>query len=690
MRLAFSAADRPTPRPSFRPTLERLEDRLTPSFGFAPQVTFAVGAGPSSVATADFNGDKLPDIVTANYNDGTVSVLLNTTPTGATVPTFAPQVTFAVGSGPTSVAVGDFNGDGKPDIVVANGNDGTVSVLLNTTPVGATVPSFAAPVTFAVGADPYFVAVGDFNGDDRPDIVVANYNDNTVSVLLNTTPTGASTPSFAPQETFSVGKNPDSVAVGDFNGDGRPDLAVANYSDNTVSVLLDTTPAGATTASFAPQQTFAVDVYPESVAVGDFNRDGRLDLVVANYGYVYTPGGDDVSVLLNTTPAGATTASFAPQQTFYADGGPDAVAVGDFDGDGRPDIAIADSLFTKYPGSTLTVLLNTTGAGATTTSFAPQYRFAVGVTPRSVAVDDFNGDGRPDLVVANEGGTVSVLLNTTPAGSATFPAVVADFPGQGVEEYDRDAGAWVQLNVANPSDVSLLAADPQGDVLADYPGFGVYRYSPSTLAWTLVNGHDAVALTVDASGDAFLSIPGAGVGEFRLNGTAQLLNSSAAALLVADPNGNLVGDFTGYGVYRYTASTGAWTLLNGHDALAIAVDAQDDAFLSIAGAGVGEFRPDGSTQLLTPSVASALYSDGAGDLAADFPGYGVYRYTASGGAWTLLNGDDVVALAIDATDSVFASFAGAGVAEFQSDGTAGPVNAATASLLAADPFDPPI
>ncbi len=702
MRLAFTAADRPTPRPSIRPTLERLEDRLTPSFGFASQAAFAVGGGPVSVATADFNVDKLPDIVTANSGDGTVSVLLNTTPTGATAPTFAGQVTFAVGADPVAVAVGDFNGDGKPDIVVANGNNGTVSELLNTTPVGATVPSFAAPVTFAVGANPKSVAVGDFNGDDKPDIVVANYNDNTVSVLLNTTPTGAATPSFAPQETFSVGNDPDSVAVGDFNGDGTTDLAVANELDDTVSVLLNTTPTAATTASFAPQQTFAVGQNPVSVAVGDFNGDGRLDLVVANAGNItYNLFGApmstaNVSVLLNATQAGATTASFAPQQTFYG-GVPDSVAVGDFDGDGRPDIVAANSvyLFFKYvmPDDTVSVLLNTTGAGATTASFAPQQTFALDGYPNSadsVAVADFNGDGRPDIVAANSNGTVSVLLNTTPAGSATFPAVVADVPGQGVEEYDRDAGAWVQLNAQNPSEVSLLAADPRGDVFADYPGYGVYRYSPSTFAWTLLNGHDAVALTADAQGDAFPSIAGAGVGEFRLNGTAQLLNTSAAALLAADANGNLIGDFTGYGVYRYTASTGAWTLLNGNDAEAVAVDARGDAFLSIAGAGLGEFRADGTTLLITPFAPSALDADGAGDLAADFTGYGVQRYTASSGGWTPLNGHDAVALAIDATDAVFASFAGAGVAEFQSDGAAGPVNAATASLLAADPFEPPI
>src|SRR5690242_7957054 len=101
----------------------------------------------------------------------------------------------------------------------------------------------------------------------------------------------------------------ESVAVGDFNGDGKPDLAIANLRSGTVSVLLNTTSPGATTPSFAPQQTFATDSDPNSVVVGDFNGDGKLDLAIAN------EGSNTVSVLLNTTSAGATTPSFAPQQT---------------------------------------------------------------------------------------------------------------------------------------------------------------------------------------------------------------------------------------------------------------------------------------------------------------------------------------------------------------------------------------
>ncbi len=285
---------------------------FTPSF--AAQQTFGTGNVPASVTMADVNGDGRPDLIVVNHSDDTVSVLLNTTTPGAATPSFAAQQTFATGSAPFSVTAADVNGDGRPDLIVANEGDGTVSVLLNTTAPGATTPSFATQQTFGTGAEPASVTAADVNGDGRPDLIVTNEFDGTVSVLLNTTKPGAATPSFAAQKTFGTGSQPFMVTAADVNGDGRPDLIVANNGSNTVSVLLNTTAPGATTPSFATQQTFPAGPTgsaPSSVTAADVNGDGKPDLIVA------TEEGT-VSVLLNAMYAVTTSGTPATGTIRYA------------------------------------------------------------------------------------------------------------------------------------------------------------------------------------------------------------------------------------------------------------------------------------------------------------------------------------------------------------------------------------
>ena len=382
------------------------------------------------------NGDGKPDLVISNYNDNTVSVFLNTTSPGATTPDFALPQTFAAGSNPSGLAVGDVNGDGRPDLVIPDASANSVTVLLNTTAPGSTTVSFAAAQSFATGLYPNWVGLGDINGDGRLDIITANVSSNTVSVLLNTTASGSTVPSFAAQQTFAVGAGPSSLVVGDINGDGKPDIVVADQNSNTVSVLVNTTTTGSSTASFATQQTFVTGSGPVYPALADINGDSKPDIVVANYNSSGT-----VSVLLNTTTLGSNVASFAAAVTVATTSDPCA-AVGDINGDGRPDLLVA-----SIGSSTITVLENTTVPGSNTPSFTAVQTFATGTDPYLMVLGDINGDGKTDLAFSNTGSnTVQVLLNSTPAGAlapsfgsqqtlatGSYPELgaLADFNGDG-------------------------------------------------------------------------------------------------------------------------------------------------------------------------------------------------------------------------------------------------------------------
>ena len=234
----------------------------TSSIVLSSPLDFGAGAGPGSVVTGDFNGDGKLDLVVSNSDGGSISVLL-----GNGDGTFQVAASYGAGSSPISIAVGDFNGDGKVDLAVANYGTNYASVLL-----GNGDGTFKGAVSYGAGSYPVSVAVGDFNGDGKPDLVVANQDSNDVSVLL-----GNGDGTFQASVNYRAGSLLDSVVVGDFNGDGRLDLAVANYGSNNVSVLL-----GNGDGTFQAPVNYRAGLGPDSVTTGDFNGDGKLDLLVAN------------------------------------------------------------------------------------------------------------------------------------------------------------------------------------------------------------------------------------------------------------------------------------------------------------------------------------------------------------------------------------------------------------------------
>ncbi len=185
-----------------------------------------MGTNPYSVVAGDFNGDSKLDLVVANSSSNNVSILIGTG-TGS----FGSKTDFAVGTNPYSVVVGDFNGDSKLDLAVANSSNNNVSIL-----IGTGTGSFGPKTDFTVGTNPYSVVAGDFNSDGKLDLAVANSGAgvNSILVLL-----GTGTGLFGSPTNFAVGSSPVFIATGDFNGDNKPDLAVANSSSNNVSILLD-------------------------------------------------------------------------------------------------------------------------------------------------------------------------------------------------------------------------------------------------------------------------------------------------------------------------------------------------------------------------------------------------------------------------------------------------------------------
>jgi len=377
---------------------------------FSARTDVPTGSGPQFICNADLDGDGKPDLIVANGDSNTVTIYHNNSSPGTIAFTEVASFTMGANGYPIGVAAGDLDGDGKPDIVISNYYTQTLSFYHNASSPGNIVMDSVLSVpsgNYVLGA-----SIADLNGDGKPEVIVACQGSNLISVYTNSSTLGHIAFSNETSIMALAGGSPFKVVVADLDGDGKPDLAAANSYAGTVSVYLNTTPTGGI-ISFAGDADFATGNFPEGVAIGDIDGDGKPDLVVANN------TDNTLSLLRNTSTVG--NLSFAPQLTVSSGYAAYDLVIADLDGDGKPDIAVDD----QY-NNTISIHRNTSTPG--TIAISPNVDYNTGNIPYSITTADFDGDGKPDLATCNDAdNTFTVLRNK----ASNEPAITSFTPALG-------------------------------------------------------------------------------------------------------------------------------------------------------------------------------------------------------------------------------------------------------------------
>ena len=473
-------------------TLNLLTGTGSRTLGFNAEVKYGTGALPYSAVVGDLNGDGKSDVIVANSGAASASVLL-----GNGNGTFQTRVDAPAGPNVNAVVVGDFDGDGVPDLAFANGDcsgcaANSISVIL-----GNNDGTFKAPNTYSTttltgtpDVDTYALVTADFNGDGKLDIAAVN-NATTpgqVAILL-----GNGDGTFQAPVEYSVGTSPTSIAVGDFNQDGIPDLVVTNNGSSSISVLI-----GNSNGTFKPAVNYTVGSGPFAVARGNFNADSFPDLAVVN------ETGATVTILLNNGDG-----TFTSTHT-YATGlsAPGSVAVGTFNADSNLDLAIGDT------GSAKVAIFLGNGDG----SFAAAVPYAAGADVYSLVAHDFNADGFTDLAYAGQvktAGTVNVAGLLTGKGDGTFNTATL-FPVGAEATAEVQSIAWGDFN--NDGAPDLVIANGLSSTASILLNSGGTQMSLGSSA-----GNPSYGTPLTLTANIAPSLPGAGT----LTGTVTFENGSA-------------------------------------------------------------------------------------------------------------------------------------------------------------------
>ena len=440
--------------------------------------------GNSSVAVGDFNHDGKPDFAVVGEFSSTVTIMLGN---GDGTFTAAPVAMLPI-NGIYQIQVADFNQDGKQDLALVNLLNNQIDFLM-----GNGDGSFTQGTEIYAGGGPIGITIADFNGDGIPDIVRANTYGGTVSFLAGNGDGTFTQTAFNPY----LGQNPTIPLAGDFNGDGKMDFAVNLLNASAVVIFL-----GNGDGTFTQGQTVNVGNKPGFLVSGDFNGDGKLDLAVTNQ------ADNTVTVLL-----GAGDGTFTAKQTVATPAGTVDLKVADFNGDGKSDLVVS--------GSTSNTIAILYGAGDGTFTAGPVA--SAGTSPYQLAVADFNADGSPDVVVADSDSSAAVVLSSlTQTATATLTGVT--LPGIGIQDvvgvYTGDSNYQASVSAATALTAKAQATSASIFVSNALPLFG--QQVALTVHVAPYTGSNGEKVTFYANGKA--------LGSATLNSGSATLNSTTIPL----------------------------------------------------------------------------------------------------------------------------------------------------------------
>lgn len=496
-------------------------------YSFVDKFDKTVGESPYDISNADFDGDGKTDVVVVNGDlPYSISLFRNTSIGGAI--SFAPKIDYPTGTHPFSVAIGDIDGDGKKDIVVSNTFSFTISIFRNTSSIG--LLSFDR--TDIPAGQPFFLTIGDIDKDGRPDILALNPSSNSVSIFKNTSTVGVI--SFASSINYTTGNFPNSVAIADLDGDNNLDLAIVNELSNDISVFKNDGVLGS--VSFTQIGRYNTGTAPGKIAFADINGDGKLDMNVTS--------GNSIAVYQNVSNIG--NISFDSPISFL-NSPLNGMEIADIDGDGKPDIAAVNGSY-----DSLLIIRNSSTPGII--SFEPPAKMKTGGTPLNLTIADFDGDNLPDVISVNQkDGTISIIKNkvigpnitdftpkAAPSG-ATVTITGTNFIGTNLVSF---GGTPQSFSILSPTTISVvLGSGTTGEIVVTTPlgtakknGFALI-YFPAIHSFTPLNGSAGTIVSITGKGfDSAISVK---FGETEAQSYRVLSDTSISATVAFGSSGNI-------------------------------------------------------------------------------------------------------------------------------------------------------